>query len=66
MTLYDTIGTTYTQTRRKDPRIAAKLLDLLKCSKGSTVVDIGAGTGSYAQVLANHDYRVRGTLRNNG
>ena len=58
MALYDTIGRTYAQTRRSDPRIAAKLLEILASEQVSTVADIGAGTGSYAFVLAEHGYRV--------
>ena len=58
MTLYDVIGKTYTHTRRSDPRIAEQLLDILAASNVSIVVDIGAGTGSYAHVLAEHGYRV--------
>ena len=58
MTLYDSIGKNYSQTRKRDPRIASTLLEILSSSKGSTIVDIGAGTGSYAAVLAEHGYRV--------
>lgn len=58
MALYDTIGRTYAQTRRSDPRIAAKLLEILTSWQASTIADIGAGTGSYALVLAEHGYRV--------
>ncbi|MBV9386039.1 MAG: methyltransferase domain-containing protein [Chroococcidiopsidaceae cyanobacterium CP_BM_ER_R8_30] len=58
MALYDTIGRTYAQTRSSDPRIAAKLLEILMSRQASTIVDIGAGTGSYALVLAEHGYRV--------
>jgi ubiquinone/menaquinone biosynthesis C-methylase UbiE len=58
MALYDTIGKNYAQTRRSDPRIAAKLLEILGFSQVSTIVDIGAGTGSYALVLAEHGYDV--------
>lgn len=58
MVLYDTIGKTYAQTRRGDPRIAAKLLEILASSQASIVADVGAGTGSYAFVLAEHGYRV--------
>lgn len=58
MTLYDKIGKTYSKTRRSDPRIARKLLELLEYSRASTIVDIGAGTGSYAFFLAEHGYEV--------
>src|ERR1044072_4589924 len=43
--LYDTIGATYTVTRRTEPRIAAQLWAALGDSQ--TVVNVGAGTGSY-------------------
>ncbi len=56
--LYDTIGKTYSQTRQSDPRITAKLLEILEPFQASTIVDIGAGTGSYALYLAEHRYQV--------
>ena len=43
--LYDTIGTSYTVTRRTEPRIAARIWDALGDAR--TVVNVGAGTGSY-------------------
>ena len=43
--LYDTIGSTYTRTRRTDPRIAAQIWAAL--GDAETVVNVGAGTGSY-------------------
>jgi SAM-dependent methyltransferase len=43
--LYDTIGATYTVTRRTEPRIAARVWDAL--GEARTVVNVGAGTGSY-------------------
>jgi protein-L-isoaspartate O-methyltransferase len=58
MALYDTIGKNYAQTRTSDPRIAAKLLEILKLSQVSTIVDIGAGTGSYALFLAEQGYQI--------
>jgi hypothetical protein len=52
--LYDTIGVTYTVTRRTDSRIAAQIWAALGDAK--TVLNVGAGTGSYEppdrQVLA--------------
>jgi SAM-dependent methyltransferase len=52
--LYDTIGTTYTVTRRTEPRIAAQVWAALGDAR--TVLNVGAGTGSYEptdrQVLA--------------
>ncbi len=43
--LYDTIGATYTVTRRTDPRIAARVWAALGDAR--TVLNVGAGTGSY-------------------
>jgi SAM-dependent methyltransferase len=43
--LYDTIGATYTVTRRTEPRIAARIWAALGDAR--TVVNVGAGTGSY-------------------
>ena len=43
--LYDTIGATYTVTRRTDPRIAAQFWAALGDAR--TVLNVGAGTGSY-------------------
>jgi len=43
--LYDTIGATYTVTRRTDPRIAERIWAALGDAR--TVVNVGAGTGSY-------------------
>jgi SAM-dependent methyltransferase len=51
---YDTIGATYTVTRRTEPRIAAQVWAALGDAR--TVLNVGAGTGSYEptdrQVLA--------------
>jgi SAM-dependent methyltransferase len=43
--LYDTIGVTYTVTRRTEPRIAAGIWAALGDAR--TVLNVGAGTGSY-------------------
>ncbi|MGD0700991.1 MAG: methyltransferase domain-containing protein [Trebonia sp.] len=43
--LYDTIGAAYTVTRRTEPRIAAQVLAALGDAR--TVLNVGAGTGSY-------------------
>lgn len=42
---YDRIGTGYTETRRPDPRLAARILESL--GEAGSVVNVGAGTGSY-------------------
>jgi hypothetical protein len=43
--LYDTIGATYTVTRRTEPRIAARIWAALGDAR--TVLNVGAGSGSY-------------------
>src|SRR5205807_5140244 len=43
--LYDTIGATYTVTRRTEPRIGARVWAALGDAR--TVLNVGAGTGSY-------------------
>lgn len=52
--LYDSIGATYTVTRRTDPRIAAQIWAALGDAR--KILNVGAGTGSYEppdrQVLA--------------
>jgi SAM-dependent methyltransferase len=42
---YDTIGRGYALNRRADPRVARQILDAL--GDAATVVNVGAGTGSY-------------------
>ena len=46
--LYDTIGAAYTVTRRTEPRIAAQIWAAL--GEARTVLNVGAGTGSYEPV----------------
>ena len=43
--LYDTIGLNYSELRRPDPRIAARIAAAL--GEAQTVLNVGAGTGSY-------------------
>ncbi len=43
--LYDTIGATYSVTRRTEPRIAARVWAAL--GEARTLLNVGAGTGSY-------------------
>jgi SAM-dependent methyltransferase len=44
-TRYDAIGTTYSATRREDPDLRRRILAAL--GEARTVVNVGAGTGSY-------------------
>jgi ubiquinone/menaquinone biosynthesis C-methylase UbiE len=57
MALYDTIGKTYSKTRHSDPRIAARLIELLGLRPDAAVADIGAGTGNYSLELARAGFR---------
>lgn len=63
--LYDSIGVSYTVTRRTEPRIAAQIWAALGDS--STVLNVGAGAGSYEphdrQVLAVEPSGVMRTQR---
>ncbi|CAN5770312.1 class I SAM-dependent methyltransferase [soil metagenome] len=43
--VYDQIGSSYSRTRREDPRIAATIHDAL--GDAGTVLNVGAGTGNY-------------------
>jgi SAM-dependent methyltransferase len=43
--LYDRIGTSYTATRRADPRLAAAIWEAI--GDAATVLNVGAGTGAY-------------------
>jgi SAM-dependent methyltransferase len=55
---YNTIGKNTNVNRRADPRIVAALKALLDLPIGSLLADVGAGTGNYANALADLDYRV--------
>lgn len=52
--LYDSIGTSYTATRRADPGIVATLARLLGLRPGSDApfLDLACGTGNYTTALA--------------
>lgn len=58
MTLYNSIGEDYNATRQADHRIVAKLISLLDLPPGSTIADIGAGTGNYSNAIAERGYQV--------
>lgn len=48
---YDLIGIEYDITRKADPEIARRIRNHLQLIKGSSVVDIGCGTGNYTIAL---------------
>ena len=55
---YDSIGRDYNQNRTADHRILAVIKDLLGLPPGSTIADIGAGTGNYSNALADLGYKI--------
>jgi ubiquinone/menaquinone biosynthesis C-methylase UbiE len=57
--LFNKIGETYNKTRVADERIIAELIRLLDLQKGSTIADIGAGTGNYSFAMANAGYKIK-------
>jgi SAM-dependent methyltransferase len=58
MSIYNSIGQQYSQTRVPDIRIVNQLRDLLNLPQGRTIADIGAGTGGYSLALANQGFMV--------
>lgn len=58
MPLYDSIGKKYATSRVPDSRIVNAVIDLLDLPEGSTIADIGAGTGGYSLALANQGFSV--------
>ena len=58
MTLYNSIGKDYNDTRQPDYRIVKQLISLLDLSQGSTIADVGAGTGNYSNAIADQGYQV--------
>ena len=58
MTLYNSIGKGYNYTRQPDPEIVKCLISLLNLPQGSTIADVGAGTGNYSNAVADSGYSV--------
>ena len=58
MILYNSIGEGYNHSRKPDPRIVKRLIDLLDLPLGSVIADIGAGTGNYSNAIADKEYSV--------
>jgi ubiquinone/menaquinone biosynthesis C-methylase UbiE len=56
--VYDEIGKVYSKYRRADLRFEDAVVRLLDLPKGSTVVDIGAGTGNYSRALSDLGFSV--------
>jgi ubiquinone/menaquinone biosynthesis C-methylase UbiE len=57
-TTYDIIGDSYNKNRTADKRILKTIIDLLNLPAGKLIADIGAGTGNYANALADSGYRL--------
>ena len=58
--LYDRIGFGYDVTRKPDPYLLGRLLDLLGSEAGGRHVDIACGTGNYSLSLAAAGVRITG------
>ena len=56
--IYDTIGDTYSKTRRVDGRIVDRIVELLDLPVGARILDVGAGTGNYSVALADRGFLV--------
>lgn len=58
MSVYDSIGQSYSNSRLPDPRIVDFIIKLLQLKPGSAIADIGAGTGGYSISLTNCGYQL--------
>jgi len=56
--IYDIIGDSYNKNRTADERTLKIIIELLNLPAGKLIVDIGAGTGNYANALANLGYNL--------
>ena len=55
----NSIGCSYAESRRADPRIVSEILTLLNFPRGARLADIGAGTGNYSRALADAGFCVQ-------
>ncbi|MHB8072714.1 class I SAM-dependent methyltransferase [Desulfosporosinus fructosivorans] len=58
--IYDKIGFAYDTTRKADPEIIRRLYHHLQLGVGSTVIDIGCGTGNYTMALKQYGLTMTG------
>lgn len=58
--IYNNIGEEYNSTRKPDPFITGRLLDLLSPQTHETYLDIGCGTGNYTVEFAEEGCRFYG------
>ncbi|OFW64361.1 MAG: hypothetical protein A2Y74_02560 [Actinobacteria bacterium RBG_13_63_9] len=56
---YDRIGSDYNRHRAAEPSIVRELVRLLGVPRGSTIADVGAGTGNYSNALAGLGYTIQ-------
>ncbi|MGB5963267.1 MAG: methyltransferase domain-containing protein [Coleofasciculaceae cyanobacterium] len=56
MTIYNSIGQSYSKFRVPDSRIVESIVNLLQLEPESLVADIGAGTGNYSIAIANRGF----------
>ena len=49
--IYDDIGTGYNSTRKADPYLTSRIIDLLQPEKNKHYLDVGCGTGNYTYAL---------------
>jgi ubiquinone/menaquinone biosynthesis C-methylase UbiE len=59
MSLYNSIGKTYSKYRQADPRIVDEIVNLLSLKTGSVIADVGAGTGNYSRALGDRGFFVQ-------
>jgi SAM-dependent methyltransferase len=57
--IYDRIGVGYARHRRADPRLVDAIQAQLNLPDGSTIADIGAGSGNYSRALAERGFSVK-------
>lgn len=57
-TNYNKIGISYNKTRKADLRIFSKIYELLEYPENKSIIDIGAGTGNYANILAEKGNKI--------
>jgi len=56
---YDAWAKTYDDTRGASPSVLRALLDALGPAAGRSLIDVGGGTGNFAQALSDEGFRVR-------
>lgn len=56
--VYDEIGKGYSKYRRADSRLVDTIVQLLNLPEGSTIADIGAGTGNYSRALSDRGFSI--------